>query len=63
ERADKDGNGVISMDEFEARGEPMFDRVDANDDGVITADEIEAMKEKRGHRGKRGDRPARDDVR
>lgn len=54
QRADKDGNGVISADEFEARGAPFFERIDANGDDVITADEIEAMKEKRGHRGKRG---------
>lgn len=51
ERSDKDGNGAISVDEFEARGGSMFDRLDSNDDDVISADEIEAMKE---HRGKRG---------
>lgn len=50
ERRDTDGNGVISIDEFETRGTPMFDHVDANDDGVISVEEIEAMKEKRGKR-------------
>jgi len=54
EKADADGNGVISADEFEARGAPMFDRVDADGDGVITTEEMQAMRDKRGDRGMPG---------
>ena len=47
DKADADGNGVISADEFEARGAPMFDRMDADGDGVITAEEMQAMRDRR----------------
>lgn len=58
EKADADGNGVISADEFEARGAPMFDRMDADGDGVITAEEMQAMRDRRCD-GAMGDCPRR----
>ena len=61
-RADTNGDGVISPDEFESRGTPMFDRIDADGDGVITAEEIEAMKGKRGKFGKRGHQGPKPDT-
>ena len=51
DRQDEDGDGTISLDEFDQGSGKIFERVDADDDGVITEDEIEAMKDKRGKRG------------
>ncbi len=53
QRLDKDGDGKVSADEFEART-GMFDLADRNGDGVVTADEIEALRAVFGRPGKAG---------
>ena len=37
---DTDGDGVISIDEFNPRREGIVERIDENEDGVVTLDEI-----------------------
>lgn len=44
---DKNGDGVVSHEEFQARGEEMFKRMDKNGDGKLTAEE---MRPPMGHR-------------
>ncbi len=60
-KADKDGDGAISRDEFNAMHEDRFNRMDANGDGKITEDEAKASRDKiqekmKEHREKRQDR-------
>lgn len=43
---DKNGDGVVSRDEFEANARAHFEKLDANDDGVLSDDELAAG---RGH--------------
>ena len=43
ERVDKNGDGVISRDEWPARRSRAFDRIDTNHDGVVSADELRAV--------------------
>ena len=50
---DTDGNGAISLAEFQARAGERFARMDANDNGQIDPDE---RRGKRGHRGPGGKR-------
>ena len=45
---DADGNGAISLAEFQAQARTHFEKMDANDNGQIDPDERRA---KRGHRG------------
>lgn len=45
ERLDKDGDGELSREEFEARNRDPFDILDENEDGVLSEDELE------GHNG------------
>ena len=49
-KADANGDGRISRDEFLARAAARFDRLDANKDGALTTDELRAGH----HRGGRG---------
>ena len=51
-KADTDGNGTISLAEFNPGAMKHFERADADGDGVITTAEHEAMAAK--HKGKRG---------
>ncbi|WP_222873681.1 EF-hand domain-containing protein [Hankyongella ginsenosidimutans] len=37
--ADTDGDGVVSLNEFKAKGNARFDSLDADKNGVLTADE------------------------
>lgn len=39
---DKNGDGVISRDEFEANASAHFDKLDANHDGVLSDEELAA---------------------
>jgi Ca2+-binding EF-hand superfamily protein len=50
-RLDTDGDGVISLQEFQAAGERAFDRLDADGDGRISAAEFATGRgwEGRGH--------------
>jgi EF hand len=43
QRADANGGGVITREEFEQRAEARFARLDANDDKVVTGDELQAV--------------------
>lgn len=45
ERIDADNSGSVSLDEFTAMADKMFERFDRNDDGVINQDD---MRKKRG---------------
>ena len=49
--ADTNGDGAISMDEFNAIQAGHFKRMDANGDGKITRDEMEAGHKKRMGKG------------
>ncbi len=42
-RADRDGDGRVSRDEFMSLPHPGFDRADSNRDGRLTADELAAL--------------------
>lgn len=57
---DADGNGVISLAEFQPRAMKHFERVDADGDGVVTAAEQEAMVAKR--KARREDRRGKHDL-
>ena len=56
-KADANGDGTISVDEFQAgKIEKHFERLDTDSDGLITEAEREAAKATRGgRRGKRGE--------
>jgi Ca2+-binding EF-hand superfamily protein len=41
EKADADGDGKISADEFAASAPGKFEKLDQNDDGLITPDEVQ----------------------
>jgi hypothetical protein len=43
ERADRDGDGRVSREEFMSRPHPGFDRADLNQDGRLTAEELAAL--------------------
>ena len=49
ERADRNGDGQISLEEFEATGNQRFARMDKNGDGSLAPNEM-----KRRHHGKHG---------
>lgn len=53
---DTDGNGAISLAEFQAKARTHFEKMDANDNGQIDPDE---RRGKRGHRGGGGHRGQR----
>ena len=40
---DSDGNGTVSLQEFQAAHERIFKSMDANKDGVLTLDEIQSF--------------------
>lgn len=46
EKADVNGDGVVSKEEFMKSQEERFSKMDANGDGSFTKDEAEAMKKK-----------------
>jgi Ca2+-binding EF-hand superfamily protein len=50
QRYDADGDGVISLQEFQAAGDAMFAQLDADGDGRISAEEFAAF-ERRHARG------------
>ena len=50
ERADANDDGVVSFEEFAARGTERFTDADADGNGEITADEIAAALEREQHR-------------
>jgi hypothetical protein len=45
-RADADGNGSLTRDEFRALEMRRFDRLDANQDGFIDQGEMQAMRDR-----------------
>lgn len=45
---DRDGDGAISLQEFQARGEQRFEQMDADGDGRVTAEELEAARQQMG---------------
>ncbi|KCZ52585.1 hypothetical protein HY29_04715 [Hyphomonas beringensis] len=45
-KMDTDGDGVISVEEFNSRQMPGFEKADTDGDGVVTAEERDAMKAK-----------------
>ena len=45
ERADADGDGFVSKQEFAATRDAMFQRIDANKDGVLSQDELAKARE------------------
>lgn len=47
-RADGNGDGALSRDEFIASAEPVFSRLDRNGDGLITSAEREALSQRLG---------------
>ena len=59
-KADKDGDGFLSKEEFLARAEMIFNRKDKNADGKLSPEELRsnkakaANKAKAGKKGKRG---------
>lgn len=64
-RADPDGSGTISRDEFRARAMARFDRMDANHDGRIDSTEMANQREMHHVRmqERRGDQAQGDDGR
>ncbi|MCB1628139.1 MAG: EF-hand domain-containing protein [Xanthomonadales bacterium] len=54
-RMDTDGDGQVSLAEFNQRKDQWFDRVDSNGDGIISADERKAAGKHRGKRHQRRD--------
>lgn len=55
-RADTNGDGAISKDEFRSTALAMFDRADANGDGTVTPEERQQLRA--AHRGPRQGEPA-----
>ena len=61
-KADKDGDGFLSKEEFLARAEMIFNRKDKNADGKLSPEELRrnkakaANKAKAGKKGKRGNK-------
>ena len=51
-KADANGDGRISRDEFLARAAARFDRLDANKDGALTAEEMRAGHHRHGRGAK-----------
>ena len=47
EKADADGNGEISREEWMASAEARFSRADADESGAVTKEEMKAAREKR----------------
>lgn len=56
-RADTNGDGVVTRDEFRAAAMARFDRMDANHDGRIDATERQAMRDHMRARMGGGDMP------
>lgn len=54
---DTNKDGVVTKDEFKARGDEKFSKLDTNKDGVVTKEEMtqEAAKRATEHAGKRFD--------
>ena len=48
ERADTDGDGLVTYEEFLARAEARFAMIDADGDGVITPEEAQAFQPRQG---------------
>ncbi|MEO9458447.1 MAG: hypothetical protein ABJE63_07035 [Lentilitoribacter sp.] len=44
ERLDADNSGAVSLEEFTAHSDKMFDRMDRNDDGVINTDDVKRKR-------------------
>lgn len=44
ERLDADNSGAVSLEEFTAHADKMFDRMDRNDDGVINTDDVKRKR-------------------
>ena len=53
QRFDKDGDGLLSADEF-PRGREVFERLDENGDGLLDSKEVEAGRRKMRERSKKG---------
>ena len=45
-RADRNGDGIVSREEYAAYADRQFDRLDGNGDGVIDAQEVDAAAER-----------------
>ncbi len=61
-KADTNGDGFVSKDEWRAQGDKMFAEIDANHDGKISMDEMKAHREAKraewqAHRGEHGGAP------
>ena len=56
ERLDSDGDGQITLDEFNQKTDEHFTQLDSNGDGVLTAEDFENKRPPRMHR--RGPHPA-----
>ena len=56
-RLDRDGDGEVSVAEFEARGERLFEKLDADGDGEVSREEFRAAHRghRRGHHDGQGD--------
>ena len=44
DRLDADNSGTVSLEEFTAHADKMFDRMDRNDAGVINADDVKRKR-------------------
>ena len=51
-KSDKDGDGLLSKEEFIARAELVFQRKDKNSDGKLSRDEFTNKKPQAGKKGK-----------
>lgn len=54
QRYDADGDGMITLQEFQAAGDAMFARLDLDGDGRLSADELRAAREAMGRPGREG---------